>query len=138
MTETRAAGRPDLGQTSPSSRPTRKSGKLCSAGSERGEFAALAQLQERGKSAPCRVAATSRLLRHSWTLNIAFQPRSRSRSPRTELSEEEVFMEGQNERPKSPGLKWRKRKTGPPVPYWFACEKAVGAGYPVKSANLSS
>ncbi len=47
-------------------------------------------------------------------------------------------MEGQNERPKSPGLKWRKRKTGPPVPYWFADEKAVGAGYPVKSANLST
>jgi hypothetical protein len=42
------------------------------------------------------------------------------------------------ERPKSPGLKWRKRRTGPPVPYWFADPKAIEAGYPVKSANLST
>jgi hypothetical protein len=43
-----------------------------------------------------------------------------------------------NERPKSPGLKWRPRRTGPPVPYWFADKKAVNAGYPVKSANLAT
>jgi len=42
------------------------------------------------------------------------------------------------ERPVSPGLKWRNRRTGPPVPYWFAETKAVKAGYPVKSANLST
>jgi len=43
----------------------------------------------------------------------------------------------EHERPKGNGLKWRKRKTRPPVPYWFADEKAIKAGYPVKSANLS-
>jgi hypothetical protein len=36
------------------------------------------------------------------------------------------------------GLKWRRRRTGPPVPYWFADQKAIKAGYPVKSANLSA
>lgn len=41
------------------------------------------------------------------------------------------------ERPKAPGLKWRKRKRGPDVPYWVADEDAVAAGYPVKSVNLS-
>ena len=46
-------------------------------------------------------------------------------------------MDKQNERPKAPGLKWRKRRTGPPVPYWFADSKAIAAGYPLKSANLS-
>ena len=46
-------------------------------------------------------------------------------------------MDKQNERPKAPGLKWRKRRTGPPVPYWFADPKAIAAGYPLKSANLS-
>ncbi len=44
----------------------------------------------------------------------------------------------QNERVKGPGIKYRKRRTGPPVPYWFDDEKAVAAGYPVKSANLST
>ena len=44
----------------------------------------------------------------------------------------------QNERVKGPGIKYRKRRTGPPVPYWFADSKAVDAGYPVKSANLST
>jgi hypothetical protein len=44
----------------------------------------------------------------------------------------------QDERPVRPGLKWRKRKRGPDVPYWFADPKAVAAGYPVKSANLSA
>src|SRR5262249_30264053 len=29
------------------------------------------------------------------------------------------------------------RRTGPSVPYWFADPKAIKAGYPVKSANLS-
>jgi hypothetical protein len=43
-----------------------------------------------------------------------------------------------DQRPKSPGLKWRERRTGPPVPYWFADKKAVDAGSPVKSANLST
>jgi hypothetical protein len=47
-------------------------------------------------------------------------------------------MHNQNERPKPPpGLKWRRRRTGPPVPYWFPDAKAIKAGYPVKSANLS-
>lgn len=40
-------------------------------------------------------------------------------------------------RPQSPGLKWRKRKHGPDVPYWFPSEEAIAAGYPVKSANLN-
>jgi hypothetical protein len=43
-----------------------------------------------------------------------------------------------HERPTSPGLKWRKRRTGPDCPYWFADSKAIAAGYPVKSANLST
>jgi hypothetical protein len=47
-------------------------------------------------------------------------------------------MQSKNARPKSPGLKWRPRRTGPPVPYWFADKKALDAGYPVKSANLST
>lgn len=34
-------------------------------------------------------------------------------------------------------MKWRKRRHGDPVPYWFAKRKAVEMGYPVKSANLS-
>ena len=41
-----------------------------------------------------------------------------------------------DERPKSPGLKWRRRRTGPPVPCWFADPQAIAAGYPVKYANL--
>ena len=45
-------------------------------------------------------------------------------------------MDKRNERPKGPGLKWRQRRNGPEVPYWFADKKAVAAGYPVKSANL--
>lgn len=47
-------------------------------------------------------------------------------------------MAEQPKRPKSDGLKWRKRKNGPDVAYWFASEKAVEAGYPVKGANLWS
>jgi hypothetical protein len=47
-------------------------------------------------------------------------------------------MHKQDERPKAPGLKWRKRRTGRPVPYRFADKKAVAADYPVKSANLSA
>lgn len=46
-------------------------------------------------------------------------------------------MEQQQKRPKGPGLKWRKRAAGEDVPYWFADPKAIEAGYPVKSANLS-
>jgi hypothetical protein len=42
-----------------------------------------------------------------------------------------------DERPKSPGLKYRPRANGPAVPYWFADPKAVAAGYPVKSCNLA-
>jgi hypothetical protein len=45
-------------------------------------------------------------------------------------------MEARQDRPKSPGLKWRKRKGGA-VPYWFADAAAIKAGYPVKSVNLS-
>src|SRR5258708_1099474 len=40
------------------------------------------------------------------------------------------------QRPESPGLKWRPRVNGPDVPYWFASEAAVKAGYSVKSSNL--
>lgn len=42
-----------------------------------------------------------------------------------------------DERPKSAGLKWRTRRTGPPVPYWFASRKAIDDGYPVPSSRLS-
>jgi hypothetical protein len=42
----------------------------------------------------------------------------------------------ENERVKAPGLKWRKRKRGPNVPYWVADRDAIAAGYPVKSVNL--
>ncbi len=35
-----------------------------------------------------------------------------------------------------PGLKWRPRASGNPVPYWVARPSAVAAGYPVKSVNL--
>ena len=45
-------------------------------------------------------------------------------------------MDKRDERPRGPGLKWRQRRNGPEVPYWFADKKAVAAGYPVKSANL--
>ena len=45
-------------------------------------------------------------------------------------------MDKRDERPRGPGLKWRQRRNGPAVPYWFADKKAVAAGYPVKSANL--
>lgn len=44
----------------------------------------------------------------------------------------------QEKRPTSPGLKWRNRKHGPPVPYWFADPKAIDMGYEVRSANLSA
>jgi hypothetical protein len=50
----------------------------------------------------------------------------------------EVSIMDRNERVKSPGLKYRKRRTGPPVPYWFADPKAIEAGYPVRAANLSA
>jgi hypothetical protein len=43
-----------------------------------------------------------------------------------------------SERPQSPGLKWRPRKTGPDVPGWYASAAAVAAGYPVKFVNLST
>lgn len=46
-------------------------------------------------------------------------------------------MAQQEKRPQSPGLKWRARKNGPDVPYWFADTTAVKDGYPVKSVNLS-
>ena len=42
-----------------------------------------------------------------------------------------------DDRPQGPGLKWRKRLRGDPVPYWFASAKALKAGYPVKSSNLA-
>lgn len=41
------------------------------------------------------------------------------------------------ERPKTPGLKWRPRKSGAPVPYWCASAAALAAGYPVKVVRLS-
>ncbi len=43
-----------------------------------------------------------------------------------------------DERVKGPGIKYRERRNGPPVPYWFPDKKATKAGYPVKSANLST
>lgn len=46
-------------------------------------------------------------------------------------------MAVQDKRPQAPGLKWRARRNAADVPYWFADAKAVAAGYPVKSANLS-
>ena len=42
-----------------------------------------------------------------------------------------------NERPKSPCLKWPKRKNGPPVPTWVASVRAIKAGYEPKTVNLS-
>lgn len=41
------------------------------------------------------------------------------------------------ERPKSPGLKWPKRKHGPPVPTWVASARATKAGYEPKTVNLN-
>lgn len=40
-------------------------------------------------------------------------------------------------RSEAPGLKYRARKNGPPVPVWVASDEARKAGYPVKSVNLS-
>lgn len=40
------------------------------------------------------------------------------------------------QRPQSPGLKWRPRRTGPDVPGWYASTVAIKAGYPVKFVNL--
>lgn len=37
---------------------------------------------------------------------------------------------------RAPGLKYRKRKSGLPVPYWFASRAAIKAGYPVKLVRL--
>jgi hypothetical protein len=45
-------------------------------------------------------------------------------------------MASRQDRPKSPGLKWRKRKGGD-VPYWFADSAAIKSGFPIKSRNLS-
>jgi hypothetical protein len=41
------------------------------------------------------------------------------------------------ERPKAPGLKYRARKNGPPVPYWIASQGAVRAGYEPKAVRLT-
>lgn len=46
-------------------------------------------------------------------------------------------MHTRQNRPKSPGLKWRERQGGA-VPYWFADSKAVLDGYPIRSRNLSN
>lgn len=40
-------------------------------------------------------------------------------------------------RPKSSGLKYRKRAGGVFLPYWFADPRAIAAGFPVKSTNLT-
>src|ERR1700740_1570323 len=87
-----------------------------------------------GRSAWCGAVATPRPSRHFSMPNTAYRPQSRSSL--TELRE--VSMDDPNERVKGPGIKYRKRKTGPPVPYWFADEKAIKAGYPSKSSNLST
>lgn len=41
------------------------------------------------------------------------------------------------DRPSGHGIKWRARRRGDPVPYWFASRKAIEKGYPVKAVNLS-
>jgi hypothetical protein len=41
------------------------------------------------------------------------------------------------ERIKAPGLKWRPRQSGDPVPYWIASDAAVKAGYAPKSVRLT-
>jgi hypothetical protein len=41
------------------------------------------------------------------------------------------------ERVKAPGLKWRPRQSGDPVPYWIASDAAVKAGYEPKSVRLT-
>lgn len=41
------------------------------------------------------------------------------------------------EQVKAPGLKWRKRKHGPAVPYWVASSAAIKAGYPCKAVRLT-
>jgi hypothetical protein len=41
------------------------------------------------------------------------------------------------ERIKAPGLKWRSRLAGDPVPYWIAPDVAVKAGYQPKSVRLT-
>jgi hypothetical protein len=48
----------------------------------------------------------------------------------------ENSMTENEDRPQSPGLKWRQRRQEL-CPYWFASPKAIKAGYPLKSANLS-
>lgn len=40
------------------------------------------------------------------------------------------------ERPKTPGLKWRRRKNAPDAPYWFAPTEAVKLGFEPKSVRL--
>lgn len=40
------------------------------------------------------------------------------------------------QRPKAPGLKWRKRATGPDVPIWLANPAAIDAGFRPKSVRL--
>jgi hypothetical protein len=44
---------------------------------------------------------------------------------------------GNEKEARPPGLKWRKRASGPPVPYWLATDAAIKAGYPVKAVNLA-
>lgn len=41
------------------------------------------------------------------------------------------------DRPSGHGIKWRARRRGDPVPYWFASRRAIEKGYPVKAVNLS-
>lgn len=41
------------------------------------------------------------------------------------------------ERVKAPGLKWRPRQSGDPVPYWIASSAAVAAGYEPKLVRLT-
>src|SRR5271166_2585688 len=44
----------------------------------------------------------------------------------------------EHESAKAPGLKWRARAGGPPVPYWVASPAAIRAGFDLKTINLSS
>jgi hypothetical protein len=41
------------------------------------------------------------------------------------------------ERAKAPGLKWRPRKSGEPIPYWIASDAAAKAGYEPKLVRLT-
>src|ERR1700757_738308 len=89
------------------------------------------------RSASCGVVDMFLPSKRFSTASTAFRPQPHSFQ--TELRETSTMQNqsDQTGRPTSPGLKWRKRKRGPDVPYWFADPEAIKAGYPVKSTNLN-